>query len=1022
MNQANDINSNRYWDQRFVTDWESNGGPAQSRFFAQVAIESMPQWLVQAVRWNRLSVCDWGCAEGAGTEAIAQVLGWDVTGIDFSGPAIEQAKLHHTHARFSHENLLESPERPAFDVVFSSNTLEHFSTPWSVFDKLTRYASTYIVLLLPFREFERHSEHEVTFDSNNIPVSPDPRWALVHSSVTDTSQHQPTYWPGKQILLVYARVEHLAKTRFALADAELGEPDRHELITELRAELDSLQSKQASTQQLLETAQSRLESENKTRLTLEVEHTQTLARFETLQQTLQTTSAKDSERIRFLEYREKALIHEVNTILATTSWKITAPLRAVRGAPRWIARRMKDVEHAYAHGGLSNVISRALGYFPKRFAGKHPASTPVTAIASLGSSAAKLPPVQFTPVARREKADVFVFSIIDWHFRIQRPQHLARELARAGHRVYFFTNHFEDSKEPGFTAERIDESLPLYQIKLKVAGAPAIYFAPPTQAAIEQIAAGLEMFRAWSGTSNTWSVVQHAYWYPIAQRMQSECLAYDCMDHHEGFGNVPQELLQLEDRMMRRADMLIATSGWLGEHAEKYNANVRIIRNAGQYSDFCNAPAERYVDAQGRKIIGYYGAIAEWFDVDLIERTAHAFPDHLVLLVGADTAKVGDRLRALPNVVMTGEVPYAKLPFYLYAFDICLMPFKVIPLTLATHPVKVYEYLGAGRSVVSVDLPEMAQFGDLVRVATGHDAFIEQVRNALMAQPDSDAEIERRKAFAAGQTWAHRVQSLREAAIALPRPKVSAIVLTYNNLDLTKACLDSLEQHSDDVDLEIVVVDNKSTDGSPEFLSAWAASRTNVKLILNDDNRGFAGGNNQGLEAATGDYLVIQNNDTVVTQGWAGRLVNHLRNAPEIGIIGPSTNNIGNEARVPTHYKTLADMPAEAVNITERRLGKRFELQTVAFFCTMLPRSTYEKCGPMSLDYGLGFFEDDDYCRMVEQAGLKVVCAEDVFVHHHLSASFNKLGDERKRALMEKNRAIYEAKWGPWKPHEYRKH
>ncbi|WP_264293929.1 glycosyltransferase family 2 protein [Diaphorobacter aerolatus] len=195
-----------------------------------------------------------------------------------------------------------------------------------------------------------------------------------------------------------------------------------------------------------------------------------------------------------------------------------------------------------------------------------------------------------------------------------------------------------------------------------------------------------------------------------------------------------------------------------------------------------------------------------------------------------------------------------------------------------------------------------------------------------------------------------------------------------------------------------------------------------MKLILNQDNRGFAGGNNQGLEAATGDYLVIQNNDTVVTEGWAGRLVNHLRNTPEIGIIGPSTNNIGNEARVPTDYRHLDEMPANAVNITERRLGKWFEIDTVAFFCVMLPRSTYDQCGPMSLDYGLGFFEDDDYCRMVEKAGLKVACAEDVFVHHHLSASFNKLGDERKRALMEKNRAVYEAKWGPWKPHEYRKH
>jgi GT2 family glycosyltransferase len=149
-------------------------------------------------------------------------------------------------------------------------------------------------------------------------------------------------------------------------------------------------------------------------------------------------------------------------------------------------------------------------------------------------------------------------------------------------------------------------------------------------------------------------------------------------------------------------------------------------------------------------------------------------------------------------------------------------------------------------------------------------------------------------------------------------------------------------------------------------------------------------------------------------------LVNHLRNNPKIGIIGPATNNIGNEARVETHYSTLEEMHAEAEILTEAHLGHWFEINTVAFFCAMLPRSTYERCGPLCEDYGVGFFEDDDYCRRVQKAGLTVACADDVFVHHHLSASFNKLGAERKRALFETNLAIYEAKWGKWVPHQYR--
>ena len=111
---------------------------------------------------------------------------------------------------------------------------------------------------------------------------------------------------------------------------------------------------------------------------------------------------------------------------------------------------------------------------------------------------------------------------------------------------------------------------------------------------------------------------------------------------------------------------------------------------------------------------------------------------------------------------------------------------------------------------------------------------------------------------------------------------------------------------------------------------------------------------------------------------------------------------------------------ATALNYTLAHMGERYPMHNVAFFCTILPRSTYERCGAISEDYGLGFFEDDDYCRKVEAEGLQIACAEDVFVHHHLSASFNKMNDEKRRALVERNKAIYEKKWGTWKPHSYR--
>ncbi|WP_431080052.1 glycosyltransferase [Pseudomonas thivervalensis] len=631
-----------------------------------------------------------------------------------------------------------------------------------------------------------------------------------------------------------------------------------------------------------------------------------------------------------------------------------------------------------------------------------------------------LPPVNLAVPSEHGQPMVLMFGVIDWHFRIQRPQNLAKELARAGQTTLYVSNHFIDDDAPGFEAEPLEGSKRLFQIRFKVRGAPAIYHAPPSAAAIRQLREGLAMLLQSANVAAVDCIVQHAYWFPLARRVPNSTLVYDCMDHHEGFGNVAQELLDLEIALMRRADLLVATSDWIEQHGKRENRNVEVIRNACEFSFFSQRPDRVYQDPAKRKIIGYYGVIAEWFDLNLVKQVAQAFPQHLILLIGSDTVQAKKHFKACPNVLLEGEVPYASLPYYLHAMDVCLLPFKVMPLTLATNPVKVYEYLSAGKPVVSVKLPELSQFGQLVWTVEKPPEFISAIRNVLNTLPEAGAMLQARQSFARGQTWQHRATRLRQAIATLPLPKVSVVVLTYNNLELTKACLDSLLTQSHYPNLEIIVVDNHSSDQTPAYLSAWAKGHPDRIVILNSDNKGFAAGNNQGLAAASGDYLVILNNDTVVTAGWIKGLIRHLQDHKEIGIIGPITNNIGNEAKVSTRYDRMEDMPAEAAQMTRARMGEWFEINTLAFFCVMLPRSTYEQIGGLCEEYGLGFFEDDDYCRRVQRRGMRAACAEDVFVHHHLSASFNTLGVRKKQALFERNRAIYESKWGSWVPHTYR--
>ena len=336
---------------------------------------------------------------------------------------------------------------------------------------------------------------------------------------------------------------------------------------------------------------------------------------------------------------------------------------------------------------------------------------------------------------------------------------------------------------------------------------------------------------------------------------------------------------------------------------------------------------------------------------------------------------------------------------------------------MATNPVKVYEYLSAGKPIVTVNLSEINEFNSLLYVANNKEQFIAAVSRVL-TEPDSEDLIQRRKDFAKEQTWKNRAKAILDCVeYNLNEPVVSVIVITYNNLKFTQSCLTSLENYSNYQNLEIIVVDNASVDGTQAFLENWVTVDSKRKLILNKDNRGFAAANNQGLSYATGEFLVLLNNDTYVTPGWLRTLMNHLKRDKTIGLIGPVTNNIGNEAKIDIVYKDMSEMLVKSAAYTRRHIGRKFTIRTAAFYCVMMSRTTFESVGTLDEAFGRGFFEDDDYCRRVERNGLRIVCVEDVFIHHHLSASFNKINDNERKKLFEDNKKKYETKWGKWEPH-----
>lgn len=250
--------------------------------------------------------------------------------------------------------------------------------------------------------------------------------------------------------------------------------------------------------------------------------------------------------------------------------------------------------------------------------------------------------------------------------------------------------------------------------------------------------------------------------------------------------------------------------------------------------------------------------------------------------------------------------------------------------------------------------------------------------------------------------------------------EVSIIIVSYNNLKFTQQCIDSILTRTIYPNYKVIIVDNNSEEEVKTYLADLQQREPRVQVICNETNKGFAAANNIGLQLAKeSEFVVLLNNDTVVPRGWLCRLLRHARQ-PEIGMVGPVTNWTGNEAKIEVDYVDISEMDSFARAYTQAHEGQIFDIKVLAMYCVAMRRTVVDEIGPLDEQFGTGMFEDEDYAMRVRQTGRRVVCAEDVFVHHYGRTSFSKLKNEEYQQLFERNKQLYEAKWGQWVPHQIR--
>jgi len=161
-----------------------------------------------------------------------------------------------------------------------------------------------------------------------------------------------------------------------------------------------------------------------------------------------------------------------------------------------------------------------------------------------------------------------------------------------------------------------------------------------------------------------------------------------------------------------------------------------------------------------RPVVGYVGAVSSWLDQELLAAVARAHRDWTVILIGPVDTGV-ELLKSLPNVYFLGQKEYSLLPAYVKGFDVTVIPFKINDLTRGVNPVKLYEYLAAGRPVVSTALPEVLPFRPVVSTSLNPVEFVKMVEDELAG--DCSEKAASRVQLARRHSWQARAVAVSEA-------------------------------------------------------------------------------------------------------------------------------------------------------------------------------------------------------------------------------------------------------------------
>lgn len=328
-------------------------------------------------------------------------------------------------------------------------------------------------------------------------------------------------------------------------------------------------------------------------------------------------------------------------------------------------------------------------------------------------------------------ADLVCISHLRWDFVFQRPNHLMSRSARE-RRTFFF-----EEPAPGDVA----------RVAVREIGENLLNAVPHLPPGASGADAGERQRRLLDGMLRDYGVRRFILWLytpmalPFTRHLDPVCTVYDCMDELSAFHGAHPALLQQEQELFRRADLVFTGGASLFESKRTHHPSVYAFPSSVDAAHFERArrgladpPDQASI---GRPRVGYFGVIDERMDLELLAAIADARPRWSVIMVGPVVKIDPERLPRRPNIHYLGQKTYRELPAYLAGWDVAMMPFALNESTRFISPTKTLEYLAAGKPVVSTAIRDVVHpYGErgLVRIAD-RATFVQAIDAALAEDP-----------------------------------------------------------------------------------------------------------------------------------------------------------------------------------------------------------------------------------------------------------------------------------------------